>query len=254
MNVLNEIFVFLINVFVPVIPALLISLLFNFLKKINYYKGIDIRMATISFLRSSMMAVMMMLVSRVIYVNFLTHIPQGKYNLISTLFVFFLLSSISKLFEGRKMILIAALVIVISNVMIFVQMGKDAVSQIYSIGFLAMIVVFLRIFYESVLKYLDVEIVRIDNLKKGDLLSKEFVELYNLNRGDIGEKLGEIFMDGLTKEQVYILRDYLKKNNIEYIERQRTFSFSIYLVIGYAFTYFTNFDNVTFLIRRVLNL
>lgn len=252
-NIFNETSVFLINTFVPVIPILLFSLIYDSMKRFNVRK-IDIRENINSLLKNISTALGMMLVSRIIYLNFFSHLPQGQFNLISMLIVFFIMSYVSKIFINRKTYILGLIIIVVNLAMLYLQTKKEIFSQIYSIGILTFIVILFRTFYESVLKYIDTEIVRIDKLKEGDLLSKEFIIQNSLDKGEIGERLGDIFMDGLTREQLSILRDYLQKNNIEFIERQRTFSFSTYIVFGYTFTYFTEFDNIILFIRKLINI
>ncbi len=250
-SIFNETFVFLINIFVPVIPVLLISLIYDSVRRVNFRKTGIISTAR-GLLKNITAALIMMLVSRVIYLNFFSHLPQGRFNLLSMLLVFFVMSSASRIFTGRKMYIAGILVVIVNIIMLYIQTGKEMLGQIYSVGLLAFIVILFRIFYESVLKYLDVEIVRAERLKPGDSLSKEFIAQNKLDKGEMAERLGDMFMDGLTNEQLSVLREYIEENKIEYVERQRTFSFSAYIVIGYAFTYFTGFGNIILTVRRLL--
>ncbi|MGB9599499.1 MAG: hypothetical protein ACP5QK_12620 [Myxococcota bacterium] len=249
-SIFNETFVFLINIFLPIIPVLLFSLLYDYFKRMKL-KNEGVRVELRGVIKNIMTVLTMMLISRVIYINFFSHLPQGKYNLISMLLVFFIMSSISKIFRNIRMYMVGGIILLINIIMLYIHLGKAFFSQIYAIGTLALIVIIFRIFYESVLKYLDVEIVRLEKLRVGDSLSKDFIVLHNLDKGELAERMGNIFMDGLTKEQLDILVEHLSSKGLEYVERQRTFSFSIYIVIGYAFTYFTDFENMIIFIKRL---
>ncbi len=249
-GIFNETFIFLINIFVPVIPFLLISLIFDSIKR-EKISEVNIKDSLSSLIKSISIAIVMMLVSRVIYLNFFPYISQSKFNLISMLLIFFLMSYISKVFSNRKLYILGGILFLINIMMLYIQYKSKMFEQIYSIGILAIIIILFRIFYDVVLKYLDVEVVRLDKLKIGDSLSKEFVKNNGIDNDEIKERLGDIFMDGLTREQLFVLSDYLSKKNIIYVERQRTFSFSAYIVFGYSFTYLKDFDNIILFLRRL---
>ena len=252
-SIFNEIFIFLVNIFLPVMPVLLISLLSDSIKRARLNK-VDAIKAARELLKGILVAIVMMLISRVIYLNFLSHLPQGRYNLISMLLVFFLMSTLSKIFNNIRMYIVGAAILLLNIVMLYIRFGLNLFSQVYSIGVLAILVVFIRILYESVLKYLDVEIIETNNLKSGDSLSRNFIAQHHLDKGDIKAEIGDVFMDGLLKEQVQKVKEYLKSNGVAYVEIQRTFSFSIYFFIGYAFTYLTGFENMMIFIRRILHI
>lgn len=252
-SIFNETFVFLINIFLPVIPVLLFSLFYDSVRRM-FLRNSGFKSEIGGIIKNVITALIMMLVSRVIYLNFLSHLPQGKYNLLSMLLIFFLMSYVSRIFVNVKMYIIGGLILLINIVMLYIQLGGNILSQISSVGILSLVVILFRIFYESVLKYLDVEIVKLDKLKVGDSLSKDFVAQYELDKGEIAERLGDIFMDGLSNEQLNILMNYLQSKGVEYVERQRTFSFSVYLVIGYVFTYYTGFENMLIFFKRLFNI
>ncbi len=250
-SIFNETFIFLINIFLPVIPVLFFSLILDSVKRLRF-NNLDLKNHIKTLFQSIGVAILMMIISRVIYLNFFSHIPQGKFNLISMLLLFFVMSTLTKVFTEKKMYIPGAALFVINIVMLYFNTKEKMIYQIFSAGVLAIVVILIRIFYESVLKYLDLEVISISKLRKGDLLSKEFIHRYELDKGEISEELGEFFVDGLTSDQVEKIRKYLEERNVDYIERQRTFSFSIYIVIGYAFTYFTGFDNMILFIKNFL--
>lgn len=252
-SVFNETFIFLINIFLPVVPVLFFSLILDSVRRLRLSKE-DITKAAIRLLHNITIASVMMLISRVIYLNFFYYLPQRRFNLISMLIIFFLMSSISRVLSSRKMYIIGGVLLLLNLLMLYVHTGKNIFVEIWSVGMLAIVVILIRIFYESVLKYLDLEVVPVNKLKKGDLLSGEFIARHKLDKGDIGEGVGEFFVDGLLSEQVTILRRHLEERGIDYIERQRTFSFSVYIVIGYIFTLFSRFDNMISFVKRLFYL
>jgi len=252
-SIFNETFIFLINIFVPVVPVLLLSLVYDSIKRFRTEK-IGLRDKSGVLLKNVLTALIMMIVSRVLYLNFFAHLPQGKFNLLSILLIFFLMSSVSKIFFNIKMYILGGIVLLINLIMLYIRVGDNIFAQIYSVGKLAFIIIIFRVFYESVLKYLDVEIVKSDRLRKGDSLSKDFIHKHQIDKSDIYERLGDIFMDGLSKEQFSILSEYLREKKIEYVERQRTFSFSVYMFIGYVFTFLTDFENIIIFVRRLINV
>jgi hypothetical protein len=252
-SIFNEIFIFLVNIFIPVIPVLLISLISDSIKRVRLNK-VDVIKTVRELLKGILVAIVMMLISRVIYLNFLSHLPQGRYNLISMLITFFLISSILRILNNVRMYLIGLAILILNIAILYLQYGLNLFAQIYSISTLAVIVVFIRIFYESVLKYLDVEIVEVERLRRGDSLSKDFIAKQQLNSDLIKEEIGDVFMDGLSYEQVQRIKDYLKDKGVRYVEIQRTFSFSVYFFIGYMFTYFTDFENMLIFIRRIIHI
>lgn len=252
-SIFNETFIFLINIFLPVVPVLFFSLILDSVRRLRLSKE-DITKAAISLLRNTTIAIVMMLISRVIYLSFFYYLPQRRFNLISMLIIFFLMSSISRVLSNQKMYIIGGVLLILNLLMLYIHTGKNIFAEIYSVGMLAIVVILIRIFYESVLKHLDLEVVPLNKLKKGDLLSREFIARHKLDKGDIAGEVGEFFVDGLLSEQVTVLRRHLEEMGVDYIERQRTFSFSVYIVIGYIFTLFSRFDNMILFVKRLFNL
>ncbi|MCX7959141.1 MAG: hypothetical protein N3B13_08850, partial [Deltaproteobacteria bacterium] len=85
-------------------------------------------------------------------------------------------------------------------------------------------------------------------------IPKETKSIDNLTDEEIAKIAEEMGINatGLTKEQITILKEYLAEKGIEYAERQRTFSFSVYIVFGYAFTWFTSFGNIILFVKRLM--
>ncbi|MCX7959407.1 MAG: prepilin peptidase, partial [Deltaproteobacteria bacterium] len=97
-SIFNEVFVFLINIFIPVIPVLVVSLIIDSVVRARLSET-NVKELLSAILKNALIAIVMMLVSRVVYMNFFSHLPQGKYNLVSMLLIFFIMSSVSKVFS-----------------------------------------------------------------------------------------------------------------------------------------------------------